>query len=150
MLAATSAVAASVGVLAPFLTDWTSRGARAGRGLQIGRQTAAVSLGGAGRAAMGGLLHGLPSLPHAPSVVMAALTGAAVLVGFGPSSALGREGGFSVARPGGSGAVYRGRGERDPDSETRLGSTPSARGGSPRRPRTIASNLSSSACQAGV
>lgn len=111
MLAATSAVAASAGVLAPILTYWTARGARAGRGLQIGRQTAAVSLGGAVGAAMGGLLHDLPWLPDAPSVVMAALTGAAVLVGFGLSSALGREGRFSGVRPGGSGAVYRGRGE---------------------------------------
>ncbi len=111
MLAATSAVAASAGVLAPILTYWTARGARAGRGLQIGRQTAAVSLGGAVGAAMGGLLHDLPWLPDAPSVVMAALTGAAVLVGFGLSSALGREDRFSGVRPGGSGAVYRGRGE---------------------------------------
>lgn len=111
MLAATSAVAASAGVLAPILTYWTARGARAGRGLQIGRQTAAVSLGGAVGAAMGGLLHDLPWPPHAPSVVIAALTGAAVVVGVGLSSALGREGPFSGVRPGGSGAVYRGRGE---------------------------------------
>ncbi|MDI1326517.1 MAG: hypothetical protein PSV23_06930 [Brevundimonas sp.] len=107
MLAATGAVAASAGVLAPILTYWTARAARAGRGLQIGLQTAAVSLGGA----MGGLLHDLPWLPDPPSVVMAALTGAAVLVGFGLSSALGREGRFSGVRPGGSGAVYKGRGE---------------------------------------
>lgn len=59
MLAATSAVAASAAVLAPRLTYWTARGARAGRGLHIGRQTAAVSLGGAVGASMGGLLHDL-------------------------------------------------------------------------------------------
>ena len=111
MLAATSAVAASAGVLAPILTYWTARGARAGRGLQIGRQTAAISLGGAVGAAMGGLLHDLAWPPHAPSVVIAALTAAAVVVGLGLSSALGREGGFSGVRPGGSGAVYTGRGE---------------------------------------
>lgn len=111
MLAATSAVAASAGVLGPILTYWTARGARAGRGLQVGRQTAAVSLGGAVGAAMGGLLHDLPWPPHAPSVVIAALTGASVVVGVGLSSALGRECGSTGVRPAGSGAVYRGRGE---------------------------------------
>lgn len=99
MLASTSAVAASAGVLAPVLAYWTSRGAGAERGRQIGRQTAAVSLGAAVGAAMAGLLRDLRWLPDAPSAVMAALTGAAVLVGFGLSATLGRQGRTPGAQP---------------------------------------------------
>lgn len=109
MLASTTAVAASAGVLAPILTYWTSRGANAGRGLQLGRQAAAVSLGAAAGAAMGGLLHGVPWLPDAPSVIIATLTGAVVLVGFGLSSTLGNKDRSSGAEPGEPGAVRRGR-----------------------------------------
>jgi|GEM_PF-3908972 hypothetical protein len=71
-----------------------SRG-KAGRRLQVGRQTDGVSLDGAG-GAMGGPLGDLLWLPDAPSAVMAAL---------------GREGRASVVQPGGSGAACKGRGE---------------------------------------
>jgi MFS family permease len=74
MLVVTSAVAASAGVLSPILTYWISAKAGSGQGWELGKQTAAASLGVTIGSAIGGLLFNVAALPGASFVLTAGLT----------------------------------------------------------------------------
>ena len=74
MLAAIGAVAASAGILSPIITYWISRKAHMAQGAELGKQTAAASLGAAVGSAAGGALFYVPSLPGASFLLAAALT----------------------------------------------------------------------------
>ncbi|MEQ7154213.1 MFS transporter [Brevundimonas aurifodinae] len=82
MLAVIGAVAASAGILAPILTYWTSSMAGQAQGAQLGRQTAAASLGAAIGSAGGGLLYDVAWLPDASFLIMTVLTGVGVVLSF--------------------------------------------------------------------
>jgi MFS family permease len=79
MLAVIGAVAASAGVLSPILTYWISSKAGKAQGAQLGKQTAAASLGAAVGSAAGGLLFEVPWLPNASFVLVTILTVAGIL-----------------------------------------------------------------------
>ena len=79
-LAVVSAVAASAGVLSPLLTYWISRTSGPAQGWQLGRQTAAASLGVTAGSAAAGLLFNVPALTGVPFLLAAALAGAAVVL----------------------------------------------------------------------
>ncbi len=79
-------VAASAGILSPIVTYWISLGAGETQGADLGRATAAASLGQAIGSAAGGLLFDLPILPGAAFTVTAIV----VLVGLGASVGLPR------------------------------------------------------------
>jgi len=74
MLAVIGAVAASAGILSPILTYWISSKARMAQGAELGKQTAAASLGAAMGSAAGGLLFNVTSLPGASFLLVAVLT----------------------------------------------------------------------------
>lgn len=78
MLVVIAAVAASAGILAPILTYWTSRKAGEAQGAQLGKQTAAASLGAAVGSVAGGLLYEVAWLPDASFLTMTALSVAGV------------------------------------------------------------------------
>lgn len=84
MLAAVGVVAASAGILAPILTYWISSKAGQAQGAQLGKQTAAASVGGAIGSAAGGLLYSVSLIPNAPF----AITSALILLGLGLSLGL--------------------------------------------------------------
>ena len=90
MLAVIGAVAASAGILAPILTYWTSSKAGQAQGAQLGKQTAAASLGAAVGSAAGGLLYDVAWLPDASFVIMAAVTGSGVVLSLGLPRMLGQ------------------------------------------------------------
>lgn len=73
VLVAVAAVAASAGILSPILTYWISRGADDRQGAELGKQTAAASLGAAVGAASGGLLFDAGWIPGAAFLLAAAL-----------------------------------------------------------------------------
>lgn len=77
MMIAVGLVAASSGVLSPLAAYWISLGSGATQGEEIGRQTAAASLGQVLGSAVGGLLSGVVIMPGASFV----LTAGVVLVG---------------------------------------------------------------------
>jgi MFS family permease len=79
MLAVIGAVAASAGILSPILTYWIASHAGHASGAELGRQTAAASLGAAAGSAAGGLLYDVAWLPNASFVLMGALTALAVV-----------------------------------------------------------------------
>ncbi len=81
MLVVIAAVAASAGVLSPILTYWISARAGSAQGWELGKQTAAASLGVTVGSAAGGLLFNVAALPGASFVLVALL----VLVGLGVS-----------------------------------------------------------------
>lgn len=83
MLVVIGAVAASAGILSPILTYWISRKAGNAQGAELGRQTAAASLGAAVGSAAGGVLFDVAWLPSASFVLMAALTVFGVLLSLG-------------------------------------------------------------------
>jgi predicted MFS family arabinose efflux permease len=83
MLVVTGAVAASAGILGPILTYWVSTKAGTAQGAQLGRQTAAASLGGAAGSAGGGLLFNVAGLPGASFLIITLLTGVGVLLSLG-------------------------------------------------------------------
>jgi MFS family permease len=83
MLAVIGVVAASAGILAPILTYWISSKAGEAQGAQLGKQTAAASLGAAGGSAAGGLLFDVAWLPNASFVLVTALTVVAFLFSLG-------------------------------------------------------------------
>ena len=83
MLAVIGAVAASAGVLSPILTYWVSRKAGKAQGAQLGKQSAATSLGAAVGSAAGGLLFDVALLPHASFLLVTALTILGVLLSLG-------------------------------------------------------------------
>lgn len=72
MSVAVALVAASAGLLSPVATYWSSFGIPTSQGAQLGRMTAAASLGQALGSVAGGALFNLPVLPDA-SFVLAAL-----------------------------------------------------------------------------
>jgi predicted MFS family arabinose efflux permease len=73
MLAVIGAVAASAGVLSPIVTYWISAKAGSAQGWELGRQTAAASLGATLGSAAGGLLFNVTVLPGASFVLAAEL-----------------------------------------------------------------------------
>lgn len=88
MLAVVGAVAASAGILSPILTYWISSKAGATQGAELGKQTAAASLGVTVGSAAGGLLFRVQWLPDASFVLIAALTGVGFLLSLGLVKAL--------------------------------------------------------------
>ena len=83
MLVVIAAVAASAGILSPILTYWVSAKAGSAQGWELGKQTAAASLGVTVGSAAGGLLFNVAALPGAPFVLTAALIVMGSLLGFG-------------------------------------------------------------------
>jgi predicted MFS family arabinose efflux permease len=80
MLVVVGAVAASAGILSPILTYWISSKAGKAQGAELGKQTAAASLGVAVGSAAGGLLFDVAWLPSAPFLLMTVLTVFGVLL----------------------------------------------------------------------
>ena len=78
MLVVIGAVAASAGILSPILTYWISAKAGSAQGWELGKQTAAASLGVTVGSAAGGLLFNVAALPGASFVLSAGL----VVLGF--------------------------------------------------------------------
>lgn len=78
MLVVIGTVAASAGILSPILTYWISAKAGSAQGWQLGKQTAAASLGVTLGSAAGGLLFNAAVLPGASFVLTAVLA----LLGF--------------------------------------------------------------------
>lgn len=73
MTIAVALVAASVGILSPIVTYWVSLGAGETQGADLGRVTAAASLGQTLGSAAGGLLFDVSVLPGAAFTVAAAV-----------------------------------------------------------------------------
>ena len=83
MLVVIGAVAASAGILSPILTYWISRKAGKSQGAELGKQTAAASLGAAAGSAAGGLLFDVTALPGAPFLLTTVLIVLGVLISLG-------------------------------------------------------------------
>ena len=83
MTAAVALVAASAGILSPIATYWISLGAGETQGAELGRQTAAASLGQAIGSAAGGLLFDIAFVPNAAFTLAAALVAAGVAASIG-------------------------------------------------------------------
>jgi MFS family permease len=91
-LAVIGAVAASAGILSPILTYWISIKAGKAQGAELGKQTAASSLGAAVGSAAGGLLFDVAALPHASFLLVTVLAVLGVLLSLGlPRRLLTRE-----------------------------------------------------------
>jgi predicted MFS family arabinose efflux permease len=73
MLVVIGAVAGSAGIRSPVRTYWISTQARSAQGWELGKQTAAASLGVTLGSAAGGLLFNIVALPGAPFVLAAGL-----------------------------------------------------------------------------
>lgn len=76
---AVALVAASAGILSPVVTYWISLGAGERQGTELGRQTAAASLGQAVGSAAGGLLFSVTFVPNASFTVTAGVVIASVV-----------------------------------------------------------------------
>lgn len=74
MLAVIGTVAASAGILSPILTYWVSSKAGKAQGAELGKQTAAASLGTAVGSAAGGILFDIAPVPGAPFLLITVLT----------------------------------------------------------------------------
>ena len=83
MLVVIGVVAASAGILSPMLTYWISATAGSAQGWELGKQTAAASLGVTLGSAAGGLLYNVAALPGAPFVLTAGLTVLGFLLSLG-------------------------------------------------------------------
>jgi predicted MFS family arabinose efflux permease len=83
MLVVIGAVAASAGILSPILTYWISAKAGSAQGWQLGKQTAAASLGVTVGSAAGGLLYNVAALPGASFVLTAGLAVLGFLLSLG-------------------------------------------------------------------
>jgi MFS family permease len=83
MLVIIGAIAASAGILSPILTYWVSSKAGKTQGAQLGKQTAAASLGAAVGSTAGGLLFDVAWLPNASFILMTMLTVIGVLLSLG-------------------------------------------------------------------
>ena len=83
MLVAIGAVAASAGILSPILTYWISAKAGSAQGWELGKQTAAASLGVTVGSAAGGLLFNLAVFHGASFVLTAALAALGFLLSLG-------------------------------------------------------------------
>lgn len=92
MSVAVALVAASAGILSPIVTYWVSLGAGQTQGSDLGRVTAAASLGQALGSAAGGLLFDVSVLPGAAFTVTAAVVLAGLTASLGlPKLLLGPE-----------------------------------------------------------
>ena len=80
MLVAIGAVAASAGILLPVLTYWISANAGSTQGWELGKQTAAASLGVTIGSAAGGLLFNVATLPGASFILTAGLAASGLLL----------------------------------------------------------------------
>ncbi len=83
MLVVIGAVAASAGILSPIMTYWISARAGSAQGWELGKQTAAASLGVTLGSAAGGLLFNVAALPGASFVLTAGLTVLGFLLSLG-------------------------------------------------------------------
>jgi len=83
MLMVIGAVAASAGILSPILTYWISARAGSAQGWELGKQTAAASLGVTLGSAAGGLLFNVAALPGASFVLTAGLAVLGFLLSLG-------------------------------------------------------------------
>jgi predicted MFS family arabinose efflux permease len=83
MLIVVGAVAASAGILSPILTYWVSTKAGVARGAELGKQTAAASLGQTVGSAAGGLFFGSTALPHASFALTGGLAVLGILLSLG-------------------------------------------------------------------
>ncbi len=83
MLVAIGAVAASAGILSPILTYWISARAGSAQGWELGKQTAAASLGVTVGSAAGGLLFNLAVFPGASFVLTAVLAAIGFMLSLG-------------------------------------------------------------------
>ena len=83
MLAVIGTVAASAGILSPILTYWISSKAGKAQGAELGKQTAASSLGVTVGSAAGGLLFNVAWLPNASFLLVTALTVLGLLLSLG-------------------------------------------------------------------
>ncbi len=83
MLVVIGAVAASAGILSPILTYWISAKAGSAQGWQLGKQTAAASLGVTAGSVAGGLLFNVAALPGASFVLTAGLALLGLLLSLG-------------------------------------------------------------------
>ena len=77
------AVAASAGILSPILTYWISAKAGSAQGWELGKQTAAASLGVTVGSVAGGLLYNVAALPGASFVLTAGLVALGLLLSLG-------------------------------------------------------------------
>lgn len=83
MLAVIGAVAASAGILSPILTYWISAKAGSAQGWELGKQTAAASLGVTLGSTAGGLLYNLAALPGASFILTAGLAALGFVLSLG-------------------------------------------------------------------
>lgn len=83
MLVVIGAVAASAGILSPILTYWISSRAGSAQGWELGKQTAAASLGVTLGSAAGGLLFNVASVQGASFVLTAGLAVLGFLLSLG-------------------------------------------------------------------
>lgn len=88
MLVVIGAVAASAGILSPILTYWISAKAGSAQGWELGKQTAAASLGVTVGSAAGGLLFNVVALSGASFVLTAGLAALGFLLSLGLSQLL--------------------------------------------------------------
>jgi predicted MFS family arabinose efflux permease len=88
MLGVIGAVAASAGILSPILTYWISAKAGSAQGWELGKQTAATSLGVTLGSAAGGLLFNVAALQGASFVLAAGLAVLGFLLSLGIPGAL--------------------------------------------------------------
>lgn len=89
MLVVIGAVAASAGILSPILTYWISNKAGKAQGAELGKQTAAASLGAAVGSVAGGLLFDFAPLHGGSFLLMTLLTTLGVLLSLGLPTLLG-------------------------------------------------------------
>ncbi len=83
MLGVIGAVAASAGILSPILTYWISAKAGSAQGWELGKQTAAASLGVTFGSAAGGLLFNVAAFQGASFFLAAGLTVLGFLLSLG-------------------------------------------------------------------
>ena len=83
MLIVIGAIAASAGILTPILTYWISAKAGSAQGWELGKQTAAASLGVTVGSMAGGFLFNIAALPGASFVLTAGLVALGFLLSLG-------------------------------------------------------------------
>ena len=83
MLVVIGAVAASAGILSPILTYWISAKAGSAQGWELGKQTAAASLGVTLGSVAGGLLFNVVLLPGASFIFTAVLVALGLVLSLG-------------------------------------------------------------------
>jgi MFS family permease len=88
MLVVIASVAASAGILSPILTYWISAKAGSAQGWELGKQTAASSVGVTLGSAIGGLLFNSAALPAGAFALSAGLTLLGFLLSLGLSHSL--------------------------------------------------------------